>query len=346
MEKKGSIFKDDIWIHVAIILMLVIPSAFSGIYIANRNFPYYLINLVLRNGFMIYAAYLNAYYLIPKLLKRGQKKKFWIILTAIVIGFIAYCMVLDFIEVQYLDIGRNVFHNFWLQTQFYFFNISRYVVIGFLLQTLKERGEQKRIIDQISIEKLKAEIDHLKSQINPHFLFNTLNNIYGLTLEKSEKAPEIVLKLSKMMDYMLYESNEMYVYLKKDIENIKDYVDIERIRNGNKAEITLEVTGELENQKIVPLLILPLIENAFTHGLSEMVEGGFIRIFILVGNNKLELKIHNNYQTEITEKPSGHGLGLVNLKKRLKLFYPGAHELVVEDNPPLYFVTLRLGLIY
>jgi LytS/YehU family sensor histidine kinase len=226
---------------------------------------------------------------------------------------------------------------------FYVFNVCSYILTSFLLFSLQEKQQQKERLDQVELEKLGTEIKYLRAQINPHFLFNTLNNLYGLSLERSEKTPEIILKLSQIMDYMLYESNDLKVYLKKDINNIENYIDIERIRQGNNAGILFEVKGEISNQVIVPLILLPLVENAFKHGVNTIIKGAYMHVSIEVNGADLSIDVKNNFKKSGDEE-SREGIGLSNLQQRLDLFYPDAHTMEVEATNDDYHVNLKLRL--
>jgi LytS/YehU family sensor histidine kinase len=211
-----------------------------------------------------------------------------------------------------------------------------------LLYALQERFEQKKQLSEIQVEKLNTEVNYLKAQINPHFLFNTLNNLYALSLEKSDKAPETILMLSKMMDYMLYETSESKVSLQKDIENLENYIGLERIRQGNDAQINFEVIGKVEGQKVVPLILLPLIENAFKHGIHQLIRGAFVHIWIEIEPTTVQLTVENNFKH--SNLLNSHGIGLTNLKKRLELFYANKNELIINQEKAIHRVLLKLNL--
>ncbi|MEP7324016.1 MAG: histidine kinase, partial [Saprospiraceae bacterium] len=208
---------------------------------------------------------------------------------------------------------------------------------------LHERFVQRKQIDEIQVQKLNAEVNYLKAQINPHFLFNTLNNLYALSLEKSDKAPQSILMLSKMMDYMLYETSESKVSLQKEIENIQNYIGLERIRQGNDAQIKYTIQGEIRNQNIVPLILLPLIENAFKHGVNQLIRKAYIDIRIEISDNQLAIFISNNYKKAAEQ--TNHGIGLINLRKQLELYYPHQHEFAIKDSGLEFDVSLKLNLV-
>jgi LytS/YehU family sensor histidine kinase len=195
---------------------------------------------------------------------------------------------------------------------------------------------------------IQSELRFLKSQINPHFLFNTLNNLYALTLKKSDKAPEIVLKLSEIMRYMLYECNEKRVHLSKEIHYIYNYLDLERLRQPKDADIRFVVDGHVSDQLIAPLLFVPFVENSFKHGLNHSVNGGgYVRLRLIAAGDELEFFIENS---KVDQLPRQHharsgGIGLANVRQRLQMLYPDDHTLEILDEPNRYAVTLRLKMI-
>lgn len=193
---------------------------------------------------------------------------------------------------------------------------------------------------------LQAELNFLKSQIHPHFLFNTLNNLYALTLDQSPKSPEVVLGLSDILRYMLYECNADYVSLKRDVAIIQNYLTLEQLRYGDRLDLTFSIRGTMADQSIAPLLMLPLIENAFKHGASEMTEEAWINIDLDVDADRLLLKVSNSRPSQ----PADHrdaacgNIGLQNLKKRLELMYPERHLLTTIEEEDLYLAILQLNL--
>jgi len=201
--------------------------------------------------------------------------------------------------------------------------------------------EQWRWLVTLKAEKAKAELLLLKSQINPHFFFNTLNNLYGLVVEKSDQAPEVVLKLSNMMRYTIYEGREEVVPLTNEIAYLENYIELHKIRYQQKVDIrfTQQLT---EDYKIAPLLFIILLENAFKHGVERMREGAYIQVDLTAERNRIAFTIENNFKPSATEKPVG--IGLENLSKRLKHIYPNRHELQIEQQASIYKVHLRIDL--
>ncbi|RKD17994.1 hypothetical protein BCY91_16245 [Pelobium manganitolerans] len=193
---------------------------------------------------------------------------------------------------------------------------------------------------------LQAELNFLKNQIHPHFLFNTLNNIYSLSLQQSSKSPFLILKLSEILRYMLYECDADRVDLKKDISILKSYIDVERVRYvDNRLDLNLNIEGDLDGLSIPPLLMLTFVENAFKHGAAEISSDAWINIDIVVKANKLTFKISNNKPTKLVEaQGEASGIGLKNIQKRLNLTCYQHHTLKIIDEELLYAVVLNLDL--
>lgn len=192
-------------------------------------------------------------------------------------------------------------------------------------------------------EKLQAELSFLKAQINPHFLFNTLNSIYALAIKKSSDTPGALVKLSEMMRYVTTESEKSLVTLEKEINYIKNYVELQQIRIQHTAEVFFFFKGDTSGKKIAPLILIPFIENVFKYGVNPE-SNSVIRIDITVGENELLLHTFNN-KVSISINDSSTGLGIDNTKQRLDFFYPGKHSLKIQNDSNDYSVNLKIQLI-
>lgn len=193
---------------------------------------------------------------------------------------------------------------------------------------------------------LQAELSFLKGQVHPHFLFNTLNNLYALTLNQSPQSPKIVLGLSEILRYMLYECNADTVMLKRDIEILESYVALEKIRYEHRLELSFSINGEIADHKIAPLLVLPLLENAFKHGASEDMDTPWININLQVKDNLFKFKIANSKPEQQPHDAKKHfgKIGLGNVRKRLELLYPGAHLLRTVEEEDTFLAILEIQL--
>jgi LytS/YehU family sensor histidine kinase len=219
-------------------------------------------------------------------------------------------------------------------------------LIKYSYKSLKERQYLQDTAQEMEKGKLEAELKLLKSQINPHFLFNTLNNLYVLTLNNSNRAPEVVYKLSQLMSYMLYESNQMQVSLDREIQYIENYIALEKIRYGDRLDVALNIYNNTEGIEIAPLLLLPFIENSFKHGVNNQLSKVWVRIDILVQAGQLVLKVENNkspFPSKVVEKNKS-GIGLQNVKKRLDLIYDNSYNLEILNEEDTYLVVLKIQL--
>jgi sensor histidine kinase YesM len=226
-------------------------------------------------------------------------------------------------------------------------NLGYLVSISAAIYLLKNWYRHQQSAQSLAQDKLEAELKFLKGQIHPHFLFNTLNSLYSLTLKKSENAPEVVLKLSGLMDYMLYDAAAAKVPLEKELNYIRNYIALERIRYGNRVDITFTEGGGIAGKQIAPMMLLPFVENAFKHGVSTETDNAWIRIDVKVQGEQLVVLVEN---CKCCEKASSShrdfasGIGLKNVQRRLELLYENRYSLEVEDEPESYAVRLELDL--
>lgn len=204
--------------------------------------------------------------------------------------------------------------------------------------------EQRNI--QLQKENIATQMQLLKAQVHPHFLFNTLNNIYSHTQKTAPVAASLVMGLSDLMRYILHEGSKQWVPLQKELKMIDDYIMLEQIRYGNRLEIDKDMPADTKGLLIAPLLLLPFVENCFKHGTSQMLEHAWMRISIQVDDsNKFKMTLINA-KLPNAEKNEGHqsGIGLANARQRLELIYPGRHELVINEEEDVFIVNLRIEL--
>lgn len=340
-----KITQSKYFVHYLFWVVLIVQSSIDNWYITKKSVLIYFAILILRNTLLIGLVYANLLILIPRLF---QLKKYLLYsLSVLVIGII-YSLIIIILLDDYL-LGE--IKNWKLECSFQglvsvnFLVGMRYFVISFLFYLIQQRYEQQQQITNILLEKTKSDLNYLRSQINPHFLFNTFNNLYGLAIDKSDKTPEIILKLSDMMDYMLYESNELEVLLEKDIENLQNYIDIELLRQKNTNNISFTVEGKIEKQKIAPLLFLPLLENGFKHGINNSIDQGFLESQLIIEDTTLIFKMKNNIaKNTIENKALNRGIGLTNLQKRLDLTYPNRYRFETKIKEGIFYTYLQLNL--
>lgn len=226
----------------------------------------------------------------------------------------------------------------------HFTNLLFFVVITSSLKFLREFLRKQELLIKSENEQLKTELSLLKSQVNPHFLFNTLNNLYGLILQnQNSQAAEITLKLSDLMRFLLESSKTEKVSLKKEIQFLEDYLALEKIRLSAQADIRLEVSGLENDIFIAPLLFIPLLENAFKHGLQTLSKDSFAHFSLALQGNELYFEAHNSVG-KLLENQAKSGTGLDNLRKRLALIYPTKHFLEIEEKENSFKLTLQINL--
>jgi sensor histidine kinase YesM len=201
---------------------------------------------------------------------------------------------------------------------------------------------------QLATEKLAAELQLLKAQLHPHFLFNTLNSLYALVLEKSDKAPEMLMKLSGLLSYMLYNCNATAVSLEKEVEIMEHYISLEQERYGERLEISVSIDGDLSGKEIAPLLLLPFLENSFKHGAAEQLGKAWISLDLSLLGQGLQLNLVNGRRARAAASSAHYepetGIGIENVRRRLDLLYPGRFSLKMGAEEELFYVALTLQL--
>lgn len=299
----------------------------------------------------IAAAYFTLYVLIDRLLLRSRYLAFvfGLLASMFVVGLLLrgisfYILYPKFypeglqIPLFYLPkILIAIFYTYsWVAILATFYIMRRYYTHQQMAQVYQQAAEK------LEKEKLEAELKLLKSQINPHFLFNTLNSLYVLALNNSQRTPVMIHKLSELMSYMLYESNQAEVLLDQEVEYIRNYIALEKIRYGERVEISFNVYNNQNELRIAPLLLLPFVENSFKHGVRNQLDNGWISIELDIVDDEIVFKVENSKVAKPTAKQAG--IGLRNVMKRLDYLYPDTHSLAIFDEPDTYMVVLKIGL--
>jgi LytS/YehU family sensor histidine kinase len=203
---------------------------------------------------------------------------------------------------------------------------------------------QKTEKDKLEAElKLReAELELLKGQIHPHFLFNTLNNLYSLSIQNSEKTSEVIIKVSDLLNYIIYDCRSEKVSLEKELDFINSYIELEKLRYDESLKLSISISGDYKNKYIAPMILHSFIENSFKHGASKTTENSWIDIFLNVNDECITFKVANNKATD--SGISNAGIGIVNVKKRLMLLYPDLHKLEINETENTYSVFLEISL--
>lgn len=305
------------------------------------SLEYFFVNLVI--SILIAAmVYANNFFFIPRFF---DKKAYFLYLICILAWLLissfglqeAYHFLFSLFPHIYTTNTGEIVHISYLEVLF----VNALFLIGFMLAKFANdffsSEERLRSIERKQIE---SELNFLKAQINPHFLFNTLNSIYALSLKKSDEAPEVVLKLSDLLRYMLYECETESILLEKELHVLRSYIELEKIRLKDKNAISIEVEGDPAGKFMAPLLWIPFVENAIKHGLNTRASDGYVRIHIQISEQEISFRCENNYSPVQSAGNRVGGIGIENTRKRLALIYPNRHQLQLRDENQIFSVTL------
>ncbi len=288
---------------------------------------------------IILIVYLNLKVLFPLFLEKGKYFLYGIfVFGAVILGAGFYIVLFD----RWID---YIFTGYYFIAYYSFWDISLYFVIYIFLTSLFRLARGYFRLHEIEKEKTLTELKALKSQINPHFLFNSLNSIYSLARKNSTQTPQKIVQLSDLMRHIIYESDVDFIPLEKEVEMVKNYIELQNLRTSEKDKIKLEVLGEIKDNKIAPLLFLPFVENSFKHGLKGGAKNIFVDIRIEVSESILNFEIENSKgKTSEVNDSKYKGFGIENVKKRLELIYPKLHSLKISDNKNTFKVLLQVQL--
>ncbi len=293
--------------------------------------------------------YTVLYLLTPKFLNKKKNLAFatGVIVLSAVVYWIYYLEHTFIFRAIHFNAGMKfrppeIVYWFTLISFFTYFPISTALVIT--IKELKNFYLKQKENQLLTRENANAELQLLKAQIHPHFLFNTLNNIYSFTLSKSPEASGLVSKLSDTIHYMITDCKADLVPLGKEIKMLEDYIGLEKIRYGDRLELFIDISNEYQKKMIAPLLMIPFVENCFKHGSSVTRGKQWIRLNIKVNNAVLNFNLSNSKPAEPVSKKSKNGIGLENVKKRLLLLYPGKHHLEINAAEGVYTVKMQIEL--
>jgi two-component system LytT family sensor kinase len=337
--------------------IVIIPQYLISVY-GGRSDNHFLYQFYTNT--VVYGAifYVNYLWLIPRFFFNDSKSKYILLVT---VAIIIFCLLLYVINdylffdpererqmdeiMKELNKGHPAEKPPFREMRIFRYFYSAILICGFslglgILEKLSQNEKQRKELEK---EKLNSELAFLKNQISPHFFFNTLNNIYSLIGFDTEEARHAVLKLSKLMRYLLYESEQGESSLADEVAFLNNYIDLMKLRLGNKVELTISLPDSNHDLRVPPLLFVPFVENAFKHGISYR-ERSFIDIRMFVDGNKIWFKARNSMGTgNLTEKMHS-GIGLENVKKRLNLLFPQTHTLKIEQTSAEFNVDLSLEI--
>jgi LytS/YehU family sensor histidine kinase len=293
--------------------------------------------------------YFVVYYLMPKYLLTKKYKRF-ALYSAYTLVFSTYLIIIAIFG-SFIFLSKMELQNMPPMSRNYVFVLILVYLVVFIVSFIsllshnfKTQTENKELQNKILETQLQIkdqELIYLKKQIHPHFLFNTLNTIYGFALKQSKNTPEIILKLSNLLDYILYQVNKPTVSLKEEVLHIKEYIELEKIRFQDTLKVSFTANDISSEKQIAPMLLIPFVENAFKHG--NLIDG-FLKVDIqieLIGNN-LQFSIKNTILNDEL-KQGKVGIGLENIKKRLNLLYKNNHQLDIENKNNWFNVNLSIS---
>lgn len=320
-------------IHIFIWLFLLATAAFvfRGPENTGLGGNFFLITNIYHIGLF----YLNAYYLLPRLF---NWKRWWlyilIIPAILILSYHAKVYLLKAFNPSFElnDINRRII----------FFPPVPFLVISAIFRIIINRAEREKNEKAKKAEQLASELKFLRLQVSPHFLFNIMTNMVSLARQKSELLEPSLIRLSDLLRYMLYDSAKDKFLLSREIMYLENYIELQKLRFGD--EVTIEFSSDVKQDYFVePMLLIPFVENAFKHGIG-LVEKPFIGIKLDVNNNQLEFSVINNYNPQNFSKDAESGIGLTNVKERLKLLYPGKHKLFIRNDNGVYEIKLNIDL--
>lgn len=340
-------------IHVLGWALLGYLLFFSQSFNADIRLPgLFWVKQIIFFGLMVGMFYLNAHWLVPRLLLKGRTSRYLLSLLGVIVFiiFVLGCVELGF---DLATLMHRAFHPDgrgrprvygWIQPTIF----AILLVLGISTSIALSQKWQDDANLRIALEQAKttSELSFLKAQINPHFFFNTLNNIYALTLIDVETAREALHRLSRMMRYVLYETQSGTTLLSKELAFLSDYIQLMQLRLTDKVTITVDTPSPLRDQPVAPMIFLPFVENAFKHGVSA-IEPSRIQVSIHQNERQLLMDVRNTlFAQKAPSLEVGNGIGLTNTRRRLDLLYPGQYDLRINEHNPAneYHVHLTLNL--
>ena len=347
-----KVLQNRILLHVlfwAFVLLIAPLTSTESIDTVKEAYLFRAIALPMK----IIPTYFLVYFLIPRYL---QQKRYLLFGLYFILSTAAFTVIYRYNNIhiaetlagmdQPKESLQQIIYEFKYTFFGYFFRVYFFTLIFFMIKIFRERAAKQRQIESLLKEKAQAELNFLKAQIHPHFLFNTLNNLYALSLDKSDEAPEVVAKLSEMLDYMLYQCKAPKVLVSKEIKLLENYIDLEKIRYGHRLK--LDFTHKLDHPKamIAPLILISFVENAFKHGVSDTLHDAIINIKLVVKDDQLHFNVFNTKTRaeQSDQMDYKKGIGINNVKRQLELTYPGQYQLHVDGAEESYEVGLSIIL--
>ena len=287
------------------------------------------------NLFWLVFFYANAFVFIPRILRKWGIV--WYILTLLVSCMIIFTLG-NLITIEFFPDKEFV----WRSYVPFIFSFISFLAMSSSYRLIADNFVKERMNKEKESEALKTELSFLRSQVSPHFMFNVLNNLVALARLKSNQIEPSLIKLSHLMRYMLYDSDQDTISLEKELEYLHSYIDLQHLRFGDDVKVNLVTEGQIAGRMIEPMLLIPFVENAFKHGMG-MIKDPFIDIKLKANNTGLEFVVSNKTCTEPEVKDKNSGIGLNNVKRRLELLYKDHHELITGKTGNVYTAALKIA---
>lgn len=290
--------------------------------------------------------YIVVYYIYPACFNKKKYLKFFIELFAftIITYAIFYVVMFDLWDLNAQPVDIRIVQTWHFSIYFITAGPPIVCCLFLVIKMLKNYYFQMEKKATLAKETANAELQLLKSQIHPHFLFNTLNNIYSSILNKSPSTKGLITKLSHTLKYMIYDCEAPLVPLGEELKMIEDYIGLEKVRYGKRLNMEVEIKGDFQNKLIAPLLLIPFIENCFKHGSSKMLQHPWIKLKIFIRESTLEMNLSNSRPLQVASQNNGNGIGLKNVQKRLQILYPGQHELLIKSTNEEFSIHIQVPL--
>lgn len=338
-DKNSRFQAFPLWIHLLFWLLYLVSEYFANlIHMRPGETWHFLRSSLLSIPALMFSSYFIAWYVVPKFLKTNKWPIFflWVVLIGVFIFFarLEWQYWVNYMDYHYTEripvskMLKNIIRDYSI------------VALAVCVSILSDYRKKQVLNEKLAQSKAEAEIRLLKGQLHPHFLFNSLNNIYSLALIKSELTADSILKLTELLDYLIYRVNLDQVPLYEEVSLIENYIGLEKLRHDDRLK--LATSFQVLNQKLLvaPLILLPFVENCFKHG-SAGADGIFkVKMHLKANEEHLVFHIENDKKNGKASASTSGGLGLQNVRQRLQLLYPGKHELIIRDYPDKFEVDL------
>lgn len=319
-----------------------------GLAALSGDYNSYFLNACMALPLSLVVSWITVHVLIKKYYSKGEKVKFWCLQIAVSLILLLVRRNINYYVIypQYFPEAQKV--PLYSPGKIIVELVNLYLIVGVysLFYFVRSWYKERQRVQSLLQEKTIAELELLKSQVQPHFIFNALNNIYSTALKTSPETAKLVSHLSSFLNYNLYEAKQEFVSLASEIAYLKHYIELQKNRYGSKLDVSVNVYDEINDLYIAPLLLLPLIENSFKHGIANSITEAWIRVDVSKQQDNFSVKIENSIDEKSRQDVTGNGgIGMENVRRRLNLIYPYTHELRIVEESHSYLVILKINTL-